>query len=142
VRAGDVCCYPSGRQEGYIHQQLGKLIRLVEVRATRNNRAWHYEGKRLESAGRKHGNEKGSNGRKGNEMELVHRKRVVEWKVEGLYSGKEQEMFKEEGKQSVKTGGLSNAVRKLMGRGVNWQDEWEEEKGLVVGELGRMIVAE
>jgi len=51
-------------------------------------------------------------------------------------------MFKEEGKQSVKKGGLSKAVRKLMGRGVNWDDEWEEEKGLVVRELGRRMVAE
>jgi len=29
-----------------------------------------------------------------------------------------------------------------MGRGVNWEDEWEEEEGLVVGELGRRMVAE
>jgi hypothetical protein len=29
-----------------------------------------------------------------------------------------------------------------MGRSVNWEDEWEEEEGLVVGELGRRMVAE
>jgi hypothetical protein len=29
-----------------------------------------------------------------------------------------------------------------MGRGVNWKDEWEEEEGLVVGELGRRMVVE
>jgi hypothetical protein len=38
--------------------------------------------------------------------------------------------------------GLSKVVRKVMGRGVNWEDEWEEEEGRVVGELGRRMVAE
>ena len=33
-------------------------------------------------------------------------------------------------------------VSKVLGRGVNWEDEWEEEEGLVVGELGRRMVAE
>jgi hypothetical protein len=28
-----------------------------------------------------------------------------------------------------------------MGRSVNWEDEWEEEEELVVGELGRRMVA-
>jgi hypothetical protein len=142
VRAGDVCRYLSGRQEGQIRQQLGKLIRLVKVRATRKDRARHYEGKRLESSGRKDGNEKVSKGRKGKEKELVDRKRALAGKVEGLYGGKEQETFKKEGKQSVKKRGLSKKVRKVMGRSVNWEDEWEEEEGLVVGELGRRMVAE
>jgi len=96
----------------------------------------------LESSGRKDGNEKVSNGRKGKGKELVARKRALARKVEGLYSGKEQETFKKEGQQSVKKGGLSKAVRKVMGRGVNWEDEWEEEEGLVVGEMGRRMVAD
>jgi hypothetical protein len=29
-----------------------------------------------------------------------------------------------------------------MGRSLNWEDEWEEEEGLVVGELGRRMVVE
>jgi hypothetical protein len=37
-----------------------------------------------------------------------------------------------EGTQSVKKGELSRGVRKVIGRGVNWEDEWEEEEGLVV----------
>jgi hypothetical protein len=28
-----------------------------------------------------------------------------------------------------------------MGIGVNWEDEWEEEEDLEVGELGRRMVA-
>jgi len=67
-------------------------------------------------------------------MELVDRKRALAGKVEGLYSGKEQETFKKEGKRSVKTRGQSKAVRKVMGIGMNCKDEWEEEEGLVVGE--------
>ena len=96
----------------------------------------------MEISGRKDGNEKVSNGRKGKEKELVDRKKVPAGKVEGLYRGKEQETFKKEGKQSVKKGGLSKAVRKVMGSGVNWEEEWEEEEGVVVGELGRRMVAE
>ena len=61
--------------------------------------------------------------------------------MEGLYNGKEKEMLKE-GKQSVRKERLSKAVRKPIGRGVNWEDEWEEEEGLVVGELGRRMVTE
>jgi len=142
VRTGDICCYLSGSQECQIWQQLGKLKRLVEVRATWKDRAWHYEGKRLESSGRKDGNEKVSNGRQGKEKELVDRNRALAGKVEGLYSGKEQETFKKQAKQSVKKGGLSKVVRKVMGRGVNWEDEWEVEERLVVGKLGRRMVAE
>jgi len=29
-----------------------------------------------------------------------------------------------------------------MGTGMNWEDDWEEEKGLVDGELGRRVVTE
>jgi hypothetical protein len=29
-----------------------------------------------------------------------------------------------------------------MGRTVNWEDEWEEEEGLVVGEMVRRMVTE
>jgi hypothetical protein len=136
VKAGDVCRYRSGREDGQIRQQLGKLIHLIKVRATRKDRARHYEGKRLESSGRKDCNEKVSKGRNGKEKQLVDRKRALAGKVEELYGGKEQERFKKEGKQSVKNRGLSKKIRKVMGRSVNWEDEWEEEKGLVVGELG------
>jgi hypothetical protein len=62
--------------------------------------------------------------------------------VEGIYNGKEEGSFEEEGKQSVGKGGLSKAVRKLMGRGVSLEDVWEEEEGLIVGELGNRMVAE
>jgi len=96
----------------------------------------------LESSGRTDGNEKVSKGRKGKEKELVHRKRTVARKVGGLYSAKEQETVKKEGKQSLKKRGLSKKVRKVMARSVNWEDEWEEEKELVVGELGRRMVAD
>jgi hypothetical protein len=40
-------------------------------------------------------------------------------KVEGLLSGKQQESFKGEGKQSVKTMGLLKVFWKLNGRGIN-----------------------
>jgi hypothetical protein len=33
-------------------------------------------------------------------------------------------------------------VRKVLGSGVNWEDEWEEEEGLLVREVGRRMVAE
>jgi len=75
-------------------------------------------------------------------MELVDRKRALAGKVEALYSGKEQDTFKTEGKQSVKKGGLLKAVRKEMGRGMNWENQWEEEEGLVVREMGRRMVAD
>jgi len=142
VRAGDVCRYLSGRQKGQIHQQLRQLIHLVDVRAIRKDRARHYEGKRLESSERNDGNGKVLKDRKGKEKELVDRQRACAGKVEGLYSGKEQETFKKEVKQSLNNGGLWKAPRKVMGRGVNWEDEWEEEEGLVVGELGRRMGAE
>jgi len=61
----------------------------VNVRATRKNRVRRYGRKRLQSSGRKYGNEKGSNGRKGNEMQLVDRKKALAVKVEGLYNRKE-----------------------------------------------------
>jgi hypothetical protein len=35
--------------------------------------------------------------------------------VEGVYNGKEEGLYEEEGKQSVKNGQLSKAVRELMG---------------------------
>jgi len=94
----------------------------------------------LDISGRKDGNENVLKGRKGKEKKLVDRNRALAAKVEGLYGGKEQEMFKKEGKQSVTKRGLSKKVRKLMGRTVNWEDEWEEEEGLVVGELDRRMV--
>lgn len=46
--------------------------------------------------------------------------------MEGLYHTKEKETFKE-GEHSVSKGGLSKAMRKLVGRGVNWEDQCEEE---------------
>jgi hypothetical protein len=72
---------------------------------------------------RKHENEKGSNGRKETEKELVDGRRVLAGKVEGLYTRKQQKTFKNEGKQSVKNGRLSKGVRKVMVRGMNWVDE-------------------
>jgi hypothetical protein len=52
-------------------------------------------------------------------------------------------MLKEEGKQSVVKIRLSKVIRKLMGRVVNMESEWEEaEEGLVVGEFGWRVVAE
>lgn len=72
---------------------------------------------------------------------LVDRKKALAGKVEECYSWKEQETFKVEGKQSVKERRLSKAGRKLMGIGVNWEDVWEEEEELEVGELGRRMVA-
>jgi hypothetical protein len=73
----------------------------------------------LESSGRTNGNETGSNGSKEKENELANRKRELGGKVEELYSGKEQETFKEEWKQSVNVRGLSNVLRKLLKRGMN-----------------------
>jgi len=51
---------------------------------------------RLVSSGSQDGNEKGLNSRKGKEKESVDRKRALPGKVEGLYSRKEEETFKEE----------------------------------------------
>ena len=95
----------------------------------------------MESSARKHGSEKGSNSRNGEEMKLVDRKRAHAGKVEGVYNGKDKEMFTE-GKQSVRKEGLSKVVRKLMGTGVNLENECEDQEELVVGELGRRMVAE
>ena len=99
MRAGDICHYLPGRQEGTISQQLGNVICLVKVIVTRDNRAQNYERKTLESSGRKEGDEKGSNSRNGKEKEFGDRRRALAGKVEGLYSREEQETFKEEGKQ-------------------------------------------
>jgi len=104
--------------------------------------AQYNKGKGFESSVRKEVNKMGLNSKKGNQKELVDRKRVLAGKVEGLYIGKVQETFKKEGKQSVKKGGLSKAVWKLMKRGVNWEDECEQGEGLLVGELGRSMVAD
>ena len=109
--------------------------------ATRKDRAWYYERKKLQSSGRKDGNESGLNSTKGNKNKLVDRNRALAEKVEGLYIGKELETFKEEWKPSFTKGGVSKAVRKLMGRSVNWEDEREEEEGQAVREWGRRIVA-
>jgi len=78
---------------------LGNQIGLVNVSATRQDRPWPYEEIRLESAGMKHGNKKGSNGTNGEGKFLVDRPRVHAGKLRVLYRGKEQEMSKEEGKQ-------------------------------------------
>jgi len=73
---------------------------------------------------------------------LVNSKRVLAAKVEGLYSGKEQETFNEEKKLSIRITELSKVVRNVIGRGVNCEVECEEYNRLVVGELGRRMVAE
>jgi len=134
-----VWCKISGVSES---QQLGKPIRLVKVRATRKDRAQHSEGTRLKFSERNEWKENGPNRQEGKEKQSIDRKRVFAGKEEGRYNGKEEGSFKEEGKQSVRQGGLSKAVRKLIRRGVNWEDEWEEEEGLMVGELGKRIAAE
>jgi hypothetical protein len=76
--------------------------------------------------GRKDGDENGSNSRQGNVYELVDRRMVLPGEVEILDSMKEQKTFKEERKQSVRKVGLSKAMRTLIGRGMNWEDEREE----------------
>jgi len=63
-------------------------------------------------------------------------------RVEGVDSEKEQETLKQEGIQTVKNRELLKVLRKQMGGGTNWEDKWEEEEGLVVGELGRKMVAD
>jgi hypothetical protein len=60
----------------------------------------------LESTGRNDGNEKGSNGRKGKEKELIDRKGALAEKVKGSYCRKEQERCKKEGIQSIKKEGI------------------------------------
>lgn len=61
---------------------------MVEVRATREDRARHNEGKWLESSGRNDGNQKCSYSRTGKDKEVVDRRSVPAGKLEGLYSGK------------------------------------------------------
>ena len=72
---------------------------------------------------------------------MADTKRALAREVEELYNRKEKETL-QEGEQLVRKGGLSKAVRKAMGRGVTWADEWEEEEELVVRELGRSMVTE
>jgi len=57
-------------------------------------------------------------------------------------AGMSSKTFRKEAEHSAKNGVLSQAVRKLMGKGMDWNDTCEEEEGLVVGELGRRMVAE
>ena len=57
-------------------------------------------------------------------------------------AGKSRKRSKRKENSQIKKRGLSKKVRKVMGRSVNWEDEWEEEEELVVGELGRRMVAE
>jgi len=73
---------------------------------------------------------------------LIDRKRRFAGKVEGIYNRREDGWCKVEGKQSVETGVLSDAVRKRIGRGVNWEAVWAEEEGLLVGELDSWMVAD
>jgi hypothetical protein len=76
----------------------------VTVRATRKDKARHYEGKTLEGSWSIDGNEKGSKQRKGKERQLVDTKKVLAGIVDASCSGKEQETFKAEGKMSVENG--------------------------------------
>jgi hypothetical protein len=99
-------------------------------------------GKRLDCSGRKDGNERATTWREGNGKEFINRKRALAEKVEGSYCTKEQEMFMEDPKQSAKNGALSETVRKLLGRGMDKENMCEEEEGLVVGDLGRRMVAQ
>jgi len=62
--------------------------------------------------------------------------------VEGLSNGREKVSFEEEGKQSFEEGGRSKAARQQIGRGMSTEVVLEEEERLVVGELGRSLVAE
>jgi hypothetical protein len=98
-----------------------------------------YQGKGLESFGRKDENETGSNIGKSNQMQLVAKRRPLAGEVERSYSSQEQEIFLGV-EQSVRTVGQSQAVRKLMKRVINWENAWQEDKGLVVRELGTRII--
>jgi hypothetical protein len=62
--------------------------------------------------------------------------------VERIFTGKEEGSFNDKGKQSVSQEGVLKAARKLMGRGVNWELEWEAENGPIEGDLGKRMVAE
>jgi len=64
---------------------------------------------------------------------VVDSKTSLAGKVECVYNVNLQETLKEERQQSVNNEGLFKAVRKLMVRGVNREDKWEEKEGLVVG---------
>ena len=59
--------------------------------------------------------------------------RIIHWQREGNIS--------ETGKVNQKQGAI-DGQKQWWGRSVNWEDEWEEEKGLVVRELGRRMVTE
>lgn len=71
-------------------QQPVKLIHLVKERATRKERAQHYEGKRLECSERAEWKEKGLNTEEEKEKNSIDRKSAFPLKVEGIYDGKEE----------------------------------------------------
>lgn len=63
--------------------------------------------------------------------------------MEGINNWKEEELIEEEGNQSFEKRGLSQTLRLLMGRGLNWEDAWQEDKLQVVGALDRrMLIVE
>lgn len=82
MRAGIICRYHSTTQERVIHQQLRNLIRLLNESATRKDGALYFNGKWLESTGKKDGNGTGYNSRKGTVKELVDHKKTPAGKVE------------------------------------------------------------
>lgn len=53
-------------------------------------------------------------------------KRALSGKVEVKYNGNEKGSFKEEKKILSLKGGLWQAVKKLKGKGMMWEDEWKE----------------
>jgi len=88
------------------------------------------------------GQPKGPKSKEGKEKKLINRKRVFAGKLEGIYTRREEESSKAEGKQSGRKGVLLKTVKNQMGRGMNWEHKWEEEEDMVLRELGRRMLKE
>jgi hypothetical protein len=73
-------------------------------------------------------------------LKSTERKRAGTDKVEQIYNGKEERSFEEDRIQQAK-GGLLTAVSKQMGRDVNRENYCEEKDELIVGEMGKRMVA-
>jgi len=72
----------------------------------------------------------------------MDRKSAIAVKLQGIYSENEEGLYKEKGKQSVRTRVLLEAVKKKMERGIRWEVKWEEEEGPIVSEMGSRIVTQ
>ena len=68
------------------------------------------------------------------DRDQLYKGKTYKWKMKGL--------SKAEGNQSVRIRGKSIAVRYIMERCMNLEDEWEEMKQFAVRELGSSMVAE